>query len=433
MYESESEDELVGNIIKVFVTSKDNPKKVSKEAKKYIIPKILVSDFTDYYTRDLYIESDENTDKLFFTQNDNEFLTASNEFESEPSELMPETFMSFLSSCKSLIGDVVSYRDDRVPADEWIALFDKNINDAAEEEKKQQEKERLWMIKLEEKRLRMERRKQIRKINKPLINIIPVNLPKLTGASAHERVCVLPLIVLKKRLKLYSQSFDPKFIHHIFKHTCSYITSSRSTMEVSRILSFQFAKYMQDTFRIIRTTTQLKIDGIHLIGINSQPKEVENSIEDDEIKNGICDHPTNLEEILNVKFKPKHRRFQEVNYNLKWRYVKEDGTIRENNFDLHPTRKINYQSTKMLKNITSDGQKLNSLKNDKIKIYKRRLNFDVKEQKIELKPESTYQIKIQENLLKEKRIENKPTKTIKGSPFKQSVQVKVSTQVLFNV
>ena len=45
MYESESEDELVGNIIKVFVTSKDNPKKVSKEAKKYIIPKILASDF----------------------------------------------------------------------------------------------------------------------------------------------------------------------------------------------------------------------------------------------------------------------------------------------------------------------------------------------------------------------------------------------------
>ena len=129
MYE-ENVEELVEDIIKVFITAKDGVKKPNtKFTKKPKVPKILVTDCSDYDIKYLFEEtSAEEPPASFRSETDvsKDYLQTGNEFEAEPTELMPETFLSYLSSCKNLIGDIATYSEERLSADQWIQQFDRN-------------------------------------------------------------------------------------------------------------------------------------------------------------------------------------------------------------------------------------------------------------------------------------------------------------------
>ena len=127
MYE-ENVEELVEDIIKVFITAKDGTKKpTAKFTKKPKVPKILVTDHSDYDIKYLFDEEPpEEPPALVNFDVAKDYLQTGNEFEAEPTELMPETFLSYLSSCKNLIGDIATYSEERLSADQWIQQFDRN-------------------------------------------------------------------------------------------------------------------------------------------------------------------------------------------------------------------------------------------------------------------------------------------------------------------
>ena len=127
MYE-ENVEELVEDIIKVFITAKDGTKKpTAKFTKKPKVPKILVTDHSDYDIKYLFDEEPpEEPPALVNSDVAKDYLQTGNEFEAEPTELMPETFLSYLSSCKNLIGDIATYSEERLSADQWIQQFDRN-------------------------------------------------------------------------------------------------------------------------------------------------------------------------------------------------------------------------------------------------------------------------------------------------------------------
>ena len=127
MYE-ENVEELVEDIIKVFITAKDGTKKpTAKFTKKPKVPKILVTDHSDYDIKYLFDEEPpEEPPALVNFDVAKDYLQTGNEFEAEPTELMPETFLSYLSSCKNLICDIATYSEERLSADQWIQQFDRN-------------------------------------------------------------------------------------------------------------------------------------------------------------------------------------------------------------------------------------------------------------------------------------------------------------------
>ena len=118
------------------------------DAKKKKLPKILVTDCS------LHLEESSNNEIK-----DESLLDARNEFECEPTELMPESFMSFLSSCKGLISDISSYKEERVAADDWIELFDQKIEEDLKKVEELEEEKRQQILLQEEKRRRIEARK----------------------------------------------------------------------------------------------------------------------------------------------------------------------------------------------------------------------------------------------------------------------------------
>ena len=79
-------------------------------------------------------------------------LKSGTEFESEPSDLMPDSFLSYLSSCKNLIGDISNYKEERLDADDWIGQFDQTITDAHNAAREAEEFEKLQLLKIEERR-----------------------------------------------------------------------------------------------------------------------------------------------------------------------------------------------------------------------------------------------------------------------------------------
>ena len=128
MYE-ENVEELVEDIIKVFITAKDGTKKPTAKfpAKKPKVPKILVTDHSDYDIKYLFEEEpSEEAPALVNSDVAKDYLKTGNEFEAEPTELMPETFLSYLSSCKNLIGDIATISEERLSADQWIQQFDRD-------------------------------------------------------------------------------------------------------------------------------------------------------------------------------------------------------------------------------------------------------------------------------------------------------------------
>ena len=127
MYE-ENVEELVEDIIKVFITAKDGTKKPTAKfpAKKPKVPKILVTDHSDYDIKYLFEEPSAEEPPAPETDVAKDYLQTGNEFEAEPTELMPETFLSYLSSCKNLIGDIATISEERLSADQWIQQFDRD-------------------------------------------------------------------------------------------------------------------------------------------------------------------------------------------------------------------------------------------------------------------------------------------------------------------
>lgn len=310
---SEDEEYLVEEVIKVVITSKaDTRLNVDFDVKKKKLPKIFVTDCS------LHLEEDSSNEVK-----DESLLDARNEFECEPTELMPESFMTFLSSCKGLISDISSYKEERVAADDWIEIFDKKIEEDLkkiqdiEEEKKQQ------ILLQEERRRRIEARKKIRKIFKPLINSIPTD-PILTSRSAHDRVCFLPLEKLKSKLAKYKenpptilfQKDDSQFDQELDK------VEILTTSEAVFLLKSTFDSYLNEEVFKSLMSVSLNIEGEQMFE-EKYEKKMTKSAEDKREKEIIVELP--LETVLNVT--PKKTSVKLENMMLKWKFDKKEGTI----------------------------------------------------------------------------------------------------------
>ena len=123
-------------------------------------------------------------------------------------KLLPDSFVEFVTDCKNLIADLRKTMDERLDAGEWILEFDKNIERLEQEEKEERERLRREREREEATRARAEAWWRRRAINRPLANPPVPRLTKVReepveedGRSCHDRVCILPLLTLKKRLE----------------------------------------------------------------------------------------------------------------------------------------------------------------------------------------------------------------------------------------
>ena len=234
---SEDEEYFIEDVIKVVITSKAESKlNIEGDVRKKKVPKILVTDCSppkDVTTSSVEVKNES-------------FLDAGNEFESEPTELMPESFMSFLSSCKGLISDISTYKEERIAADDWIEIFDSKIQEDLKKVQQIEEEKRQQLLLLEERRRKLEERKKIRKIFKPLINSLPTD-PVLTSRSAHDRVCYLSLNDLKRNLEKYKPKLQT--VLPLQKDTLKYYEDDEekiTTSEAILLLKRAFDSFLND-------------------------------------------------------------------------------------------------------------------------------------------------------------------------------------------
>ena len=373
MYESEDdEEELVGNIIKVYVTAKDGIKDIpQKVIRKSKLPEILVTDYSEYDIKDLF-EEPIFTDKICVsdfqtsdTKKVTQFLNTGNEFESEPTDLMPESFLSFLSGCKNLIGDVSNYKEERITADDWIEHFDAKLKEAMEEERRLEEYERQKLIKQEERRRRLEERRKIRKINKPLINLPPRDLT-LSSRSCHDNVCLQTLLEIKKNLKKYQP------LIRSFRRSSSRYSSLqplKSNLDIIKLLNQNFSDFIDMEMRKIINITDLRVDGILLLKKKDAHHEnvgenhLEVKQENDELS---------LQDALNVSIKTQHPKKPK----LKWKLNREFGVL----YSKQSTYTKDLEMDKNLKNIEKIKDFSLKFKNENKKSFRSR-----KENKSEMK------------------------------------------------
>ena len=137
----------------------------------------------------------------------NKFLTAWQEAaRPKQPKLLPDSFVLFINNCKNLIADLRKTMDERLDAGEWILEFDGNIQRLEKEQWEEKERVRKEKAKEEAAKARAEAWWRRRSICRPLANP-PPRLTKVRedlvedGRRCHDRVCPLPLIVLRKRLE----------------------------------------------------------------------------------------------------------------------------------------------------------------------------------------------------------------------------------------
>ena len=135
----------------------------------------------------------------------NKFLTIWQE-SARPKQpkLLPDTFVEFIRNCKNLISDLRKTMEERLDAGEWILEFDGKMEKLEQEEREEKEKVRREREKEEEARARAEAWWRRRAISRPLANPAPrltFRDEKVDVRSCHDRVCPLPLVILKKRLE----------------------------------------------------------------------------------------------------------------------------------------------------------------------------------------------------------------------------------------
>ena len=322
MYESDDEEDLVSNIIRVFVAAKDGIQEISQRVRrKSKVPEILVTDYSEYDLKKDFCEEPVFEETTKFTDNQishtikhNQFLNTGNEFEAEPTDLMPESFLSFLAGCKNLIGDVSNYKEERITADDWIEHFDAKLKEALEEEHRLEAYERNKLIKLEERRRRLEERRKIRKINKPLMNLHPRNL-SLSSRSCHDNVCLQTLVDIKKNLRKYQPLIKSRRMLP-FKNLQAPL---KCNLDIVKLLNQSFSDFIDMEMDRIINCTNLRINGIVLKKKELYKKDQDANI--NEIKHESTD--ITLENALNVSLKVKHIK----NPKMTWEFNQKSGVL----------------------------------------------------------------------------------------------------------
>ena len=332
---SEDEENLVENIIKVFVTTKGEAKKKSfSKIKKEKNPKILVTDHSNTNLKDFVTLALAETSGAINREPKEEkptenLLKSGTEFESEPSDLMPDSFLSYLSSCKNLIGDISNFKEERLDADDWIGQFDQTITDAQNEAKEAEEFERLHLLKIEERRKKLEQRRLMRKINKPLIN----QIPKLLGSynTFHDKVCLVPLEQLKRSLKRYQPTLDLRFQN--LENANILERKLKSTCKVITMLNSSFAKFLKIEMRKKEKLSQLYVIGKCLVSprkcedVHGKTKLVV-AKEKREQRGEIL----LLEDVLCIKCVTKEEKFAKPTGiekpRFRWSYDKKEGVLK---------------------------------------------------------------------------------------------------------
>ena len=328
---SEDEDDLVENIIKVFVTTKREAKKsTSKQNRKDKNPKILVTDHSNNDIKDLvtFTLGEDISDKsssLWEEKSVENLQISGNEFESEPSDLMPDSFLSYLSSCKNLIGDISSYKEERLDADDWIGQFDQTISDAEKAAKENEELERLQLQKIEERRKKIEQRRLMRKINKPLIN--PVPDPLGSYSTHHDKVCLLTLEQLKRCLKKYQPVLDSRFQS---RSSRVYEKKPKSTSKVITLMNLKFEKFLKRELDKIELLPLLNVQGNCLfppqLCKNENGKSSLKTADKEPIKKMLS-----LENILFISKKEKtSSNMLKEKTKLRWTYDNKQGILTSN-------------------------------------------------------------------------------------------------------
>ena len=242
---SENEEEIE-KIIRVTVIPKNKELELgenfpAEEARKgHIIPEILITDHSDYSIKGFYdiVECETYSDALTH-ENRNIRLVVKNEFEEKPNELMPQSFVSYVSSCHNLIGQIQELAKTRPSAVIWIQQFDKELDDAIKAVEMVKEEERKAMQKAE--RIKKERKKREKDKNKQLLN--PVPSKKNSGRSCHDRVCIIPLVQLKRHLRKYKEKIiKGKEQGQVRKHFSDedILTSTAVTL-----MNMHFLKYLK--------------------------------------------------------------------------------------------------------------------------------------------------------------------------------------------
>ena len=311
---SEDEESLIEEIIKVIITAKGDAGQ-NTNSKRKILPEIKVTDFSSSKDINDYVITEEVP---LPDASNRGLLNVGNEFESEPSDLMPESFMSFLSSCKGLISDINIHSEERVDADDWIEIFDKKIEDDLKHEAEAEEERRQDEMRMLERLRRIAERKKIRKILKPLINTIPSQDPFLSSRSCHDRVCYLPLQQLKSKLKKY-------LIKHptILQSFSSFNVTAHpplSTKEAIQLLEERFNAFIKTELN--ESSLCLNIEGQRIDDVRNIAKKAEDSIK---VKVEPVDSVKEykLSDILKVSPKKTSEKIQR----LKWKYDSKDGTL----------------------------------------------------------------------------------------------------------
>ena len=332
---SEDEEYLVENIIKVFVTTKREAKKsVPKQIRKVKHPKILVTDHSSNDIKDIVaLALKENKNGNYNSSVEEKpkehLLKSGTEFESEPSDLMPDSFLSYLSSCKNLIGDISSYKEERLDADDWIGQFDQTITDAQNAAKEAEEFERLQLLKIEERRRKLEQRRLMRKINKPLINSVPKPLGSYN--TYHDQVCQLPLEQLKKGLKRYQPVLDLRFSNVVNSNALE--KELKSTCQVLTMLKSSFSAFLKIELRKKEKLAHLYVKGKCLIS----PKESKDGLEKNRSVKGeeMKEEKREilfLEDVLCIKCVVREEKLAKnlpkVKPKLRWAYDKREGILK---------------------------------------------------------------------------------------------------------
>ena len=93
---SEDEEDLVESIIRVVICPKADQGMVQP-----VLPKILVTDHSEY---DITVILPETEQKLREDEVEREHLDIIDEFMAEPTDLLPDSYINYVSSCRNIIG-----------------------------------------------------------------------------------------------------------------------------------------------------------------------------------------------------------------------------------------------------------------------------------------------------------------------------------------
>ena len=256
------EEEEIREIIKVVLTPKNKALEhesdgIEEENNKPIIPVIVITDHSDYSIKGFYdvVECEVNYDHPFFEEKSVR-LVVGNEFETNPKDLMPESFVSYVSSCYGLIGQIQELSQNRPSAEIWIHQFDKELEDIIKAAERVKEEERKAKQKAEDLRKRIERRKMDK--NRPLLNPVPSTKPFCR--SCHDKICIMPLVQLKRKLTKYKhkivQRKDEPCENDVFNEEEGLKQICLSTLEAVKLMNMLYKKYLKvNIFKIIHFKT----------------------------------------------------------------------------------------------------------------------------------------------------------------------------------